>query len=106
MRVSWRAGMAVWLLAGITAGYAQAPATPTQANAPPATAAEAPQRTYGISLLGAPPFLPDFKFFPYVTRTRQRAVRSRSATSAPSTVSTRSSSAAPRPPTSSASGTP
>ena len=66
MRVSWNAGIAVWLLAGITAGNAQAPATPTQANPPPATAAEAPQRTYGISLLGAPSLPPDFKFFPYV----------------------------------------
>jgi microcin C transport system substrate-binding protein len=67
MRVSWKAaGIAVWLLAGITAGNAQAPAAPAQTNPPPATAAEAPQRTYGISLLGAPSLPPDFKFFPYV----------------------------------------
>ena len=28
MRVSWKAGIAVWLLAGISAGNAQAPAAP------------------------------------------------------------------------------
>ncbi len=77
MRVSWNAGIAVWLLAGITAGNAQAPATPTQANPPPATAAEAPQRTYGISLLGAPSLPPDFKYLPLCEprRTQRRGGR-------------------------------
>ena len=67
MRVSWTAGMAFWLLAGVATGNAQAPAAPTQAaTPPPATAAEPPLRTYGLSLLGAPSLPPDFKFFPYV----------------------------------------
>jgi microcin C transport system substrate-binding protein len=55
MRMCWRFGVVVWLLAGVAAAHAQAPA-----------AGEAPLRTYGLSLLGAPSLPPDFKFFPYV----------------------------------------
>jgi microcin C transport system substrate-binding protein len=63
--------MAVWLLAATVAGNAQtsgapAGAAPAQVAPPPAVAAGAPTRTYGISLLGAPSLPPDFKYFPYV----------------------------------------
>jgi len=57
MRVIWGIGMLAWLLAGITAGNTQTPV---------AAETETPQRTYGISLLGAPSLPLDFKFFPYV----------------------------------------
>jgi microcin C transport system substrate-binding protein len=76
MRVSWVIGLAIWLCAGTMAGNAQTPsapnqatpnqAAPTQAPQPSAAPAEAPLRTYGISLLGAPSLPPDFKYFPYV----------------------------------------
>jgi microcin C transport system substrate-binding protein len=56
MRVTWGLAMAVWMFAGTGAAMAQAPVA----------TAEAPLRTYGISLLGAPSLPPDFKFFPYV----------------------------------------
>jgi len=59
MRMRWRIGLVGWLLAGIGAANAQAPA----AQAP---VAEAPLRTYGLSLLGTPSLPPDFKAFPYV----------------------------------------
>ena len=59
MRVGWAFGIAVCLLIGISAGYAQSPAAP-------APAAATPLRTYGLSLLGAPSLPADFKFFPYV----------------------------------------
>jgi microcin C transport system substrate-binding protein len=66
MRMRWGFGLAVWLVAGTWAANAQTPAPSTQ-NAPaPAQAAEAPLRTYGVSLLGAPSLPPDFKFFPFV----------------------------------------
>lgn len=59
MRLSRGFGVVVWLFAGITAGFAQAPAASAPADG-------APLRTYGISLLGKPLLPPDFKFFPYV----------------------------------------
>jgi microcin C transport system substrate-binding protein len=66
MRVSWRAGMAVWLLAGVVTGHAQTPTTAGQDAPATAGAAEAPSRTYGVSLMGAPSLPADFKYFPYV----------------------------------------
>jgi microcin C transport system substrate-binding protein len=68
MRVRWGFGLAVWLFAGTWAASAQTPSTqntPAPAAAP-ASAAEAPLRTYGVSLLGVPSLPPDFKFFPFV----------------------------------------
>ena len=62
MRMRRGFGLVVWLLAATAAANAQTPAAPAQTPA----AAEAPLRTYGISLLGAPSLPPDFKFFPYV----------------------------------------
>ncbi len=56
MRVSLGIGVLVCLLAGSGSGMAQTPGT----------AAQAPVRTYGISMLGDPSLPPDFKFFPYV----------------------------------------
>jgi microcin C transport system substrate-binding protein len=85
MRVRWVFGTAIWLLAGVVTGNAQTQVAPTQVapgqvtpgqvtpgqvtpgqGRAPAAAAEAPTRTYGISLLGAPSLPPDFKHFPYV----------------------------------------
>jgi microcin C transport system substrate-binding protein len=59
MRVVLGIGFAIWLLSGTGAGLAQTPVSP-------GSAAGAPLRTYGVSLLGAPSLPPDFKFFPYV----------------------------------------
>jgi microcin C transport system substrate-binding protein len=59
MRMNWIFGLAVWLLALTGATNAQAP---VPASPPP----QAPLRTYGISLLGAPSLPPDFKFFPWL----------------------------------------
>ena len=64
MRVRWGFRLAVWLFAGTWAASAQTPSTqntPAPAAAP-ASAAEAPLRTYGVSLLGVPSLPPDFKF--------------------------------------------
>jgi microcin C transport system substrate-binding protein len=55
MRMRWRFVLIAWLLAGAGAGHAQPPAP-----------GEAPLRTYGLSLLGAPALPRDFKAFPYV----------------------------------------
>jgi microcin C transport system substrate-binding protein len=55
MRMRWRLVLVAWLLAGAGMAHAQAPA-----------AGEAPLRTYGLSLLGAPSLPPDFTAFPYV----------------------------------------
>ena len=66
MRVKFGFGTAIWLLAATAAGYAQTAVPATQAPPAPASAAEAPVRTNGISLLGAPSLPPDFKNFPYV----------------------------------------
>jgi microcin C transport system substrate-binding protein len=55
MRMRWWFVLVAWLLAGAGSGHAQAPAP-----------GEAPLRTYGLSLLGAPALPPDFKAFPFV----------------------------------------
>jgi microcin C transport system substrate-binding protein len=66
MRVRWGFGLAVWLFAGTWAANAQTPAPSAQNTLVSAPAAQAPLRTYGVSLLGAPSLPPDFKFFPFV----------------------------------------
>jgi microcin C transport system substrate-binding protein len=57
MHLSWKLGLAIWLLATVAPGFAQTQATPPET---------APVRTYGISLLGKPSLPADFKYFPYV----------------------------------------
>jgi microcin C transport system substrate-binding protein len=59
MRASWGFGLAVWLVAAIGTGNAQAPAASTHQE-------EAPRRTYGVSLLGEPSLPENFKNFPFV----------------------------------------
>jgi microcin C transport system substrate-binding protein len=61
MRVSWKCGITIWLFAGIGMANAQ---SPVLGQAAPV--AQAPLRTYGLSLLEAPSLPPDFKFFPWV----------------------------------------
>ncbi len=55
MRMRWRFVLIAWFLAGAGTVHAQAPAP-----------GEAPLRTHGLSLLGAPSLPPDFKAFPFV----------------------------------------
>jgi microcin C transport system substrate-binding protein len=55
MRMRWRLGLLVGTLAAAGAAHAQTPPAPG-----------APERTYGISLLGAPSLPADYQFFPYV----------------------------------------
>jgi microcin C transport system substrate-binding protein len=55
MRMRWRFVLVAWLFAGAGTVHAQSPAP-----------GEAPVRTYGLSLLGAPSLPQDFKAFPYV----------------------------------------
>jgi microcin C transport system substrate-binding protein len=59
MRAGWGFGLAVWLVAAIGTGNAQAPAASTHQE-------EAPRRTYGVSLLGEPSLPENFKNFPFV----------------------------------------
>jgi microcin C transport system substrate-binding protein len=59
MRAGWGFGLAVWLVAAIGTGNAQAPAASTHQE-------EAARRTYGVSLLGEPSLPENFKNFPFV----------------------------------------
>lgn len=55
MRMRWRSGLLVGTMVAAGAAFAQTPPNPG-----------APQRTYAISMLGAPSLPADYKFFPYV----------------------------------------
>jgi microcin C transport system substrate-binding protein len=66
MRIRWEFGLTVWLLASVATSFAQAPVAPTQTAPAPAAVTPAPERTYGVSLLGSPSLPADFKAFPFV----------------------------------------